>query len=97
MKWAKEGLLNYTTTYLPLSVQLMATPSDDVSVMENKAIQQFLANVGNVILAESDEDFEAAKQEIIDGMKAFGYEDTSEEVAGYLEDAAKLAETFNFN
>ncbi len=66
-----KGLLDYSTTYLTLPAQLFGTVSDDVSVTENKAVQYFMANCGNVIMAESEEEFQAAKQEMIDGMLAF--------------------------
>lgn len=97
MKWADEGLLSYTTTYLPLYAQLLDTPSDDVSVMENKAIQYFMGNAGEVILAESDEAFAKAKQSIIDEMIGFGLDETSTEVEANLEEAKTLAETFTFD
>lgn len=95
-KWKGEGLLDYTTNYLTIPAQLLDPPSDDVSVVENKAIQYFMANVGDVILAESNEAFETAKQEMVDEMVSLGLDEASATVDDNIEKAKELAGTFSF-
>lgn len=92
-QWVKDGI-GKTCSVVPVSLQIIGPCSEEAQQIQSNGEQYFNSNLSKVVLAESDEQFEKAKQDIISDLKAMGYENAANEFIENAKVAKEEAASF---
>ena len=88
-KWYKEGLVT-TAADIPLAVNMMGALSAESTNVQAKIDSYFGQNLGKVLLAKDDAEFQKNKQELIAEFYAMGAADSDAEVQKLFQQAEAL-------
>jgi len=94
MKWVKEGKMQFSDVYLTMPAQLFGTVDEEISIVVNRSMQHFEANMGKVIMAPTQDDFKKEQAKIIDDLMNMGMGDASASIAKQFEEAKALVSQF---
>lgn len=92
-KWIKAGDAKTITSY-GIASGLMESPTDKTITTESKATEYFMANISKVVLAKSNDEFEAKKAEMIQAFKDMGLEACDQEIQTLYQKAKTVADPF---